>query len=277
MAIYDLLADLPLEIESYELNARELGVSSDFVRRTTVVRLRGGGHEGIGEDVTYDGDDQLALQNAPRDLPLASQAVRLGEARVIIAGGMESMSQAPYLLRGAREGLKFGNTRLEDSMIHDGLWCAFEDCHMGEHAEFTATTCGIGRIDQDRFAAESQQRAARAVVFPSIWEEPFGLTIIEAYASGTPVIAARVGAPAELVEDGVTGLTFRPGDAEDLAQRLRWALTHPTEMAAMGAEARRRYDARFTAEANHRDLLAVYAEAQRHRRDQTGADGSIRG
>src|SRR5262249_43324383 len=93
---------------------------------------------------------------------LASQAIRLGEARVIVAGGMESMSQAPYLLRGAREGLKFGNTRLEDSMLLDGLWCAFEDCHMGEHAEFAAATCGIGRNDQDRFAAESQQRAARA-------------------------------------------------------------------------------------------------------------------
>ena len=71
MSLYDHVRDLPLEIDSYELDGRELAVSSDFVRRTTVVRLRGGGHEGIGEDVTYDGDDQLALQNAPRELPLA--------------------------------------------------------------------------------------------------------------------------------------------------------------------------------------------------------------
>src|SRR5579863_5444847 len=93
---------------------------------------------------------------------LASQAVRLGDARVIVAGGMESMSRAPFLLPGAREGLKLGPARLEDSMLHDGLWCAFEDCHMGNHAEFTARTCNIERIDQDRYAQQSQQRAARA-------------------------------------------------------------------------------------------------------------------
>jgi len=94
---------------------------------------------------------------------LASQAVRLGDARVVVAGGMESMSRAPYLLPGAREGLKLGPAQLEDSMLHDGLWCAFEDCHMGNHAEFTARSCHIERIDQDRYAQESQQRAARAI------------------------------------------------------------------------------------------------------------------
>ncbi len=93
---------------------------------------------------------------------LASQVVRLGDARVVVAGGMESMSRAPHLLRGAREGLKIGDARLEDSMLLDGLWCAFEDRHMGNHAEFTARTCEIPRSDQDRFAAESQQRAVRA-------------------------------------------------------------------------------------------------------------------
>lgn len=102
---------------------------------------------------------------------LASQAVRLGDARVVVAGGMESMSQAPHLLRGAREGLKIGNARLEDSMLLDGLWCAFEDCHMGEHAEFTAQTCEIGRSNQDRFAAESQQRAGRAVATGAFQDE----------------------------------------------------------------------------------------------------------
>ena len=71
MALYDLVRDLPLEIDSYELEGRSLDVSSGFTRRTTTIRLRGGGYEGIGEDVTYDGDDQLALQQAPRDLPLS--------------------------------------------------------------------------------------------------------------------------------------------------------------------------------------------------------------
>ncbi|HLJ12362.1 MAG TPA: acetyl-CoA C-acetyltransferase [Planctomycetaceae bacterium] len=102
---------------------------------------------------------------------LASQSVRLGEARIIVAGGMENMSRAPYLLPGAREGLKLGAAKLEDSMLLDGLWCAFEDCHMGNHAEFTARTCEIQRRDQDRYAEESQQRAARAAAAGAFKDE----------------------------------------------------------------------------------------------------------
>ncbi|RPI79103.1 MAG: acetyl-CoA C-acetyltransferase [Planctomycetaceae bacterium] len=94
---------------------------------------------------------------------LAAQAIRAGDARVIVAGGMENMSRAPYLLRGAREGLKFGPASLEDSMLTDGLWCAFEDCHMGMHAEFTAAEAGVSRQDQDEFSVASQARAAQAV------------------------------------------------------------------------------------------------------------------
>ncbi|MBI3866742.1 MAG: acetyl-CoA C-acetyltransferase [Planctomycetia bacterium] len=94
---------------------------------------------------------------------LASQAVRLGDARIIVAGGMENMSRAPFLLPGAREGLKPGDAKLHDAMLLDGLWCAFENCHMGNHAEFTARQCEILRTDQDRYAEVSQMRAARAV------------------------------------------------------------------------------------------------------------------
>ena len=95
---------------------------------------------------------------------LAAQAIRLGDARVIVAGGMENMSRAPYLVPGARAGLRLGDGKLVDSMIFDGLWCAFEDCHMGNHAELTARTREILRSDQDRYAEESQQRASRAAV-----------------------------------------------------------------------------------------------------------------
>lgn len=102
---------------------------------------------------------------------LASQAVRLGEARVVVAGGMENMSRAPYLLPGAREGLKMGEAQLVDSMLLDGLWCAFEDCHMGKHAELTARTCDISRSDQDRYAEESQQRATRAIAAGAFQDE----------------------------------------------------------------------------------------------------------
>src|SRR5882724_7194001 len=93
---------------------------------------------------------------------LAAQAIRAGDADLIVAGGQESMSRAPHLLFGARSGWKYGDQKAVDAMIHDGLWCAFENCHMGESAEYIATKCGVSRADQDRFSAQSHQRAAAA-------------------------------------------------------------------------------------------------------------------
>src|SRR5437660_37893 len=93
---------------------------------------------------------------------LAAQAVRAGDAELLVAGGMESMSRAPYLLFGARTGWKYGDQKVVDAMIHDGLWCPFECWHMGEAAEHIAAKCGIARADQDRFAAQSHQRAVAA-------------------------------------------------------------------------------------------------------------------
>src|SRR5262249_61739079 len=80
---------------------------------------------------------------------LAAQATRAGDAELIAAGGFESMSRAPFLLFGARQGWKFGDQKAVDAMVHDGLWCAFEDWHMGEAAEHIATKCGVSRHDQD--------------------------------------------------------------------------------------------------------------------------------
>src|SRR5262245_8578006 len=93
---------------------------------------------------------------------LGAQAIKAGDADIILAGGMESMSRAPHLLMGARTGWKYGDQKAVDAMIHDGLWCAFENWHMGEAAEHIATKCGISRSEQDRFAAQSHQRAAAA-------------------------------------------------------------------------------------------------------------------
>src|SRR5947208_12688809 len=93
---------------------------------------------------------------------LAAQAIRAGDAELIIAGGIENMSRAPYLLFGARTGWKFGDQKAVDAMVRDGLWCAFEDWHMGEAAEHIATTCAVTRAEQDRFSAQSQQRTATA-------------------------------------------------------------------------------------------------------------------
>src|SRR5207244_1867231 len=93
---------------------------------------------------------------------LAAQAIRAGDAQVIVAGGMESMSRAPYLLFGARGGWKYGDQRAVDAMIHDGLWCAFENWHMGDAAEHIAAKCDVSRAEQDRFSVQSHQRAVAA-------------------------------------------------------------------------------------------------------------------
>ncbi|WP_079509638.1 acetyl-CoA C-acetyltransferase [Mesobacillus jeotgali] len=94
---------------------------------------------------------------------LAAQAIIAGDAEVVVAGGMENMSQAPYLLKNARDGFKMGDQKLVDSMISDGLWCAFNDYHMGVTAENLCAKYEIGRGEQDEFAASSQEKAAKAI------------------------------------------------------------------------------------------------------------------
>jgi acetyl-CoA C-acetyltransferase len=91
-----------------------------------------------------------------------AQAIRAGDAKAIVAGGMESMSGAPYYVFGMRGGVKFGTQNLVDGLIHDGLWCAFGQCHMGGHAEYTADKAGITREEADQFALESHQKAVAA-------------------------------------------------------------------------------------------------------------------
>jgi acetyl-CoA C-acetyltransferase len=93
---------------------------------------------------------------------LAAQSIRAGDANLVVAGGMESMSRAPFLLQGVRQGYKYGDQKTVDALVHDGLWCPFENCAMGESAEYIAAKCGVSRADQDRFAAQSHQRAAAA-------------------------------------------------------------------------------------------------------------------
>ena len=93
---------------------------------------------------------------------LAAAEIKAGDAEVAVAGGMESMNLAPYLLPGARFGLRLGDATLIDATVHDGLWCAIEDCHMGTHAERVAISNHVSREDQDAFALESHRRAVAA-------------------------------------------------------------------------------------------------------------------
>ena len=94
---------------------------------------------------------------------LAAQAVTLGESEIVAAGGMESMSNCPYLLKGARTGFRLGNQEILDSMITDGLWDAYEDFHMGMTGELVAEKYDISRQEQDQYAVDSHRKAIRAI------------------------------------------------------------------------------------------------------------------
>lgn len=103
--------------------------------------------------------------------------------------------------------------------------------------------------------------AAQMLIFPSEWYETFGRVAIEAFAKGTPVIAARIGAIAEIVDNGRTGLLFEPGNVGHLSEQLAWAWSHPDDMAKMGHEARREYEAKYTAKRNYEMLMDIYDRA----------------
>lgn len=128
----------------------------------------------------------------------------------------------------------------------------------------------LGRLDPAQVRRE--MRSCRALVFPSEWYEGFPLTILEAFACGTPVIASRLGAMADIVDHGRTGLLFEPGNAEDLAEKMRWAHAHPNDMRVMGENARREYELTYTPDRNYTLLMGIYDEAIAHarRRDRRG-------
>jgi acetyl-CoA C-acetyltransferase len=102
---------------------------------------------------------------------LAAQSIRSGDDQAFVAGGMESMSNAPYLLTRARTGYRMGNGEIIDAVVGDGLWCAFEDIHMGSEAEIIAEKFGVTRAEQDQFSLQSQQRAAAATAAGRFKEE----------------------------------------------------------------------------------------------------------
>ena len=98
-----------------------------------------------------------------KSIMFSAAGIRAGDGEVYVAGGMESMNQAPFLLRKARFGYRLGNGTLEDSTVLDGLWCSIEDCHMGTHAERVAIKDDVSREDQDAFALASHQKAVAAI------------------------------------------------------------------------------------------------------------------
>ncbi|MGB2764446.1 MAG: acetyl-CoA C-acetyltransferase [Candidatus Aminicenantaceae bacterium] len=124
--------------------------------------------------------------SALKAVVLAAHAIWLEEKEIIVAGGMESMSQAPHLLWGAREGVKFGDLKIKDSMILDGLWCAFDDHHMGNTGEVIAEKFGATREEQDVYASSSHQKAIHAIEKGYLKDEIFPVEVPQ--RKGDPAI-----------------------------------------------------------------------------------------
>ena len=120
---------------------------------------------------------------------LAAQAIALGDASTVVAGGMESMSNAPYLLPRVREGARMGHTPLLDAMVADGLWCSFEQCHMGNAGDLVAREYGIAREQQDAFALESHRKAAAATAAGAFSAEIVPVPVaVKSTRSGEPAL-----------------------------------------------------------------------------------------
>jgi len=145
VALDDVLMGQVLQAGAGQAPARQASLAAglpDTTSATTINRVCGSGLKAI---------------------MLAASEIRAGDVELVVAGGMESMNGAPYLLPGARFGLRLGNAELIDSTVADGLWCAIEDCHMGTHAERVAISDHVSREDQDAFALASHQKAIAAI------------------------------------------------------------------------------------------------------------------
>lgn len=129
---------------------------------------------------------------------LAAQAIRAGDAGVVVAGGMESMTNAPYLMPSARGGARLGHAALIDSMVHDGLWDIYNDFHMGETGELVAEKYEIGRAEQDAFAARSHQRAEAATRDGRFDDEKFAVAVPQRKADPLAFLTD------ETIRDGMT-------------------------------------------------------------------------
>ena len=185
---------------------------------------------------------------------LAAQAVRAGDARLIVAGGMESMSMVPHYLRGMRNGIKFGDQGMDDGLIFDGLWCSFGNCHMGGYAEYTANKAGVSRDAADEFSLRSHQKAVAAAeagffeneIVPvevkkrksvsviDVDESPRGDTSLEALGKLRPAFVRD--APDEIEEHVVTAGNapgLNDGAASVIVASLEYAEAHGLEVEAL--------------------------------------------
>ena len=191
----------------------------------------------------------------------------LPAARIVVKPNFADIERGAET--GSRDGFLFVG-RLAAEKGVDVLARAWGECPglalrvagsgaFGAGIEACAGVTMLGALPQA--AVQREMRAALALVLPSLWYENFPRTLVEAFGAGLPVIASRLGAMAELIEPGITGLLFEPGDARELGELLRWAAEHPERMAEMGANARARFDALYTPDINYARLIEIYRAA----------------
>jgi glycosyltransferase involved in cell wall biosynthesis len=191
--------------------------------------------------VDWDTNPKSPLSQGPRSNAL------LFVGRLSQEKGISVLMQAAGLL-GEVAGLRVAGSGPEEHLV-DGV----------------RGVTPLGPLTGDEVRSEMER--ALALVMPSIWYENFPRTLVEAFACGLPVIASRLGAMAELVVDGETGLLFEPGNPQDLADKMAWAQANPDKMAEMGRNAWRKYEAEFTAARNYEQLMAIYEEAIQEQRN----------
>ena len=209
-----------------------------------------------------------------RAVMLAAQAIRTGDRTVVVAGGQESMSNAPYYTYGMRAGVKLGDQTMVDGMIKDGLWCAVCDVHMGGHAEYTAKKAGVTRQQQDEFAAKSHQKAVAAIDAGKFKDEIVavsipgkkGPTIVDADESprrDTTVESLAKLRPAFPGKDGKNDdLSVTAGNASSLNDGAAAVVVTSEEFAkANGLTILARIDAYGTGAVNPQDLFFAPIQA----------------
>ncbi len=216
---------------------------------------------------------------------LAAQAIKAGDAQVIIAGGQESMSNAPHYVFGIRGGVKIGDQTMVDGMIRDGLWCGTCNVHMGSHAEYTATKAGITREQQDVFAAESHRKAVAAQsagkfmteIVPveiagrkgptiiSVDEGPRADTTIESLAKLRPAFPDKGVDPSTLSVTAANASSLNDGGAAVVVTSEAYALQH-------GLNIFGRITGYATGAGNPQDLFFAPITAVQNLMHKTGAD-----
>src|SRR5256886_3085863 len=214
---------------------------------------------------------------------LASQAIKAGDAQVIVAGGQESMSNAPYYVYGMRNGVKLADQKMVDGMIKDGLWCASCDVHMGSHAEYTARKAEVTREEQDEFAAASHRKAVSAIEGGKFKSEiapvqipgkkgPTTVDTDEGPRKDTTVETLAKLRPAFPGKNGAENLTATAGNAPSLNDRAAALVVVSAEYASThNLEVLGRITAYATGATNPEDLFFAPIKAVRNLMKKTGA------